>query len=71
MRASPASSPAPPDRPVRAAQLLAPQPVVTEPELERGVARLMGDAAFASMVGAVNSGVVLVAFALHLGPRTW
>lgn len=50
---------------------LAPQAEITEREVERGVRRLVVDAAFASAVGALNSGVILVAFALWLGaPNT-
>jgi len=46
---------------------LGPQPIVTEPDLRRGLKALMWDAAFATAVGALNSGVVLAAYALHLG----
>lgn len=47
--------------------MLGPQDSVTPPELDRGVRYLMADAAFATAVGALNSGVVLLALALHLG----
>lgn len=40
---------------------------ITPEELERGSRRLMLDAAFATIVGTLNSGVVLVAYALFLG----
>lgn len=50
---------------------LAPQPHVDERALDRGLRDLMWDATFATVVGALNSGVVLVAFALWLGaPNT-
>ncbi|WP_374470007.1 MFS transporter [Phenylobacterium sp.] len=49
------------------AGMLAPQPHVNEAELRRGLRNLMWDATFATMVGALNSGVVLVALALWLG----
>jgi MFS family permease len=41
--------------------------VITPEQLERGSRRLMSDAAFATVVGTLNSGVVLVAYALWLG----
>jgi len=40
---------------------------VSPDELSRGLNRLMADAAFATIVGTLNSGVVLVAYALFLG----
>ena len=40
---------------------------VSPDELSRGMNRLMADAAFATIVGTLNSGVVLVAYALFLG----
>jgi MFS family permease len=40
---------------------------VSPEELSRGMNRLMADAAFATIVGTLNSGVVLVAYALFLG----
>lgn len=46
---------------------LAPRAHVDEHSLDRGLRNLMMDATFATMVGALNSGVVLVAFALWLG----
>jgi MFS family permease len=50
---------------------LAPKAAVTERELTCGLRWLMADAAFATAVGALNSGVVLVAYALWLGaPNT-
>ncbi len=36
---------------------------VSSDELNRGLRRLMADAAFATIVGTLNSGVVLVAYA--------
>ncbi|GHA84598.1 MFS transporter [Cognatilysobacter bugurensis] len=43
------------------------QDVITSEDLEHGSRRLMFDAAFATIVGTLNSGVVLVAYALMLG----
>jgi MFS family permease len=40
---------------------------VSAAELDSGLRRLMTDAAFATIVGTLNSGVVLVAYALFLG----
>lgn len=40
---------------------------VSPEDLSRGLNRLMADAAFATIVGTLNSGVVLVAYALFLG----
>lgn len=40
---------------------------ITPERLERGLRRLMLDASFATIVGTLNSGVVLVAYALYLG----
>jgi MFS family permease len=40
---------------------------VSPQDLARGLDRLMADAAFATIVGTLNSGVVLVAYALFLG----
>lgn len=45
-------------------------PTAAEPsehEVRKGVRHLLWDAAFATAVGALNSGVVLVAYALHFG----
>lgn len=47
--------------------MLAPQQSIAPEELERGIRSLMVDAAFATAIGALNSGVVLLAFAIHLG----
>ncbi len=47
--------------------MLGPQEVVTVEERERGIRNLMIDAATATAIGALNSGVVLVALALHVG----
>lgn len=50
---------------------LGPKATVTERDLKCGLRWLMADAAFATAVGALNSGVVLVAYALWLGaPNT-
>ncbi|MFS0849948.1 MFS transporter [Novosphingobium panipatense] len=46
---------------------LAPQPHLTDDERERGLRLLVFEAAFSSSTGALTSGVVLTAFALHLG----
>lgn len=43
------------------------QTEITPLELERGTRRLMADAAFATIVGTLNSGVVLISYALLLG----
>jgi MFS family permease len=48
-------------------RLAATQDVITPHDLEHGTRRLMFDAAFATIVGTLNSGVVLVAYALLLG----
>ncbi len=47
--------------------MLAPQAVISDAELTRGIRDLLWDAAFATVVGALASGVVLITFALHLG----
>jgi MFS family permease len=50
---------------------LAPKPRISEADLRCGLRWLMADAGFATAVGALNSGVVLVAYALWLGaPNT-
>lgn len=46
---------------------LRPDPVVTPEELARGKRALVKDAAWASLVGALYGGVILVGFALELG----
>ena len=46
---------------------LRPDPVVTPDDLERGKRSLVKDAAWASLVGALYGGVILVGFALELG----
>lgn len=43
------------------------QHAIAPDRLERGLRRLMLDASFATIVGTLNSGVVLVAYALYLG----
>lgn len=48
-------------------RLASTQAEITQPELRAGGRRLMFDAAFATIVGTLNSGVVLVAYALMLG----
>lgn len=50
---------------------LAPQAVVDRRDVDKGLRWLLWDAAFATAVGALNSGVILVAYALWLGaPNT-
>ena len=49
---------------------LAPQAHVTAAERARAVRNLLVDAAAATAVGALNSGVVLLALALHIGAST-
>ena len=46
---------------------LAPDPEVTIEDVERGKRALVKDAAWASVVGALYGGVILVGFALELG----
>jgi MFS family permease len=46
---------------------LRPDPVITPEELARGKRALVKDAAWASLVGALYGGVILVGFALELG----
>jgi MFS family permease len=46
---------------------LRPDPVITPDELARGKRALIKDAAWASLVGALYGGVILVGFALELG----
>ena len=43
------------------------QKQISPAELDAGLRRLMLDAAFATIVGTLNSGVVLIAYALWLG----
>jgi MFS family permease len=50
---------------------LGPEATVTPQELERGKRALVKDAAWASMVGALYGGVILVGFALELGATPW
>lgn len=47
-----------------------PQDKVSEAELRRGLRYLLVDASFATAIGALNSGVVLLALALHIGAST-
>jgi MFS family permease len=47
--------------------LLRPDPVITPDDLARGKRALVKDAAWASLVGALYGGVILVGFALELG----
>jgi MFS family permease len=47
--------------------LLHPQPVVTEDERERGLRYLTLEAAFSGGTSALTGGVILTAFAIHLG----
>src|ERR1700704_5917768 len=46
---------------------LRPDPVVTPEDVARGKRALIKDAAWASLVGALYGGVILVGFALELG----
>jgi MFS family permease len=50
---------------------LSPDPTVTPEDLERGKQALVKDAAWASMVGALYGGVILIGFALELGATPW
>lgn len=50
--------------------MLQPQPQVSEQECRRGIRWLIIDAAAATAIGALNSGVVLLALALHIGAST-
>ncbi len=50
---------------------LSPDGTVTPEDLERGKRALVKDAAWASMVGALYGGVILVGFALELGATPW
>lgn len=47
--------------------MLAPQQAVKPEEREKGIRNLMIDAAAGTAIGALNSGVVLLALALHIG----
>jgi MFS family permease len=51
-------------------RFLGPQPHVSAAEQARGVRNLLIDAAAATAIGALNSGVVLLALALHIGAST-
>jgi MFS family permease len=50
-----------------AVPILRPQPVVTPAECERGLRLLVSEAAFSGGAAALTTGVILTAFALHLG----
>jgi MFS family permease len=50
---------------------LSPDTTVTPADVERGKRALVKDAAWASMVGALYGGVILVGFALELGATPW
>jgi MFS family permease len=50
--------------------MLQPQTRITDEECARGVRWLLVDAAAATAIGALNSGVVLLALALHIGAST-
>jgi MFS family permease len=50
--------------------MLQPQPTISAQECARGIRFLMIDAAAATAIGALNSGVVLLALALHIGAST-
>jgi MFS family permease len=47
--------------------MLAPQTYISDDQRRRGMRNLMIDAAAATAIGAINSGVVLLALALHIG----
>lgn len=47
--------------------MLAPQSHISEQDCARGLRNLYIDAAFATAIGALNSGVVLLALAIHIG----
>ena len=51
--------------------MLSPKTTVSAGDLERGKQALVKDAAWASMVGALYGGVILVGFALELGATPW
>ena len=51
--------------------VLSPKTTVSAGDLERGKQALVKDAAWASMVGALYGGVILVGFALELGATPW
>ena len=50
---------------------LSPDSTVSPADLERGKRALVKDAAWASMVGALYGGVILIGFALELGATPW
>ena len=50
---------------------LAPDPLVTPEDVERGKHALVKDAAWASLVSTLYGGVILVGFALELGATPW
>ena len=50
---------------------LAPDPLVTPEDVERGKPALVKDAAWASLVGSLYGGVILIGFALELGATPW
>ena len=50
--------------------MLEPQDEVSEREVQQGLRALLVDASFATAIGALNSGVVLLALALHVGVST-
>src|SRR5690349_16958343 len=50
---------------------LSPNTTVTPGDVEQGKRALVKDAAWASMVGALYGGVILVGFALELGATPW
>ncbi|MGI4881445.1 MAG: MFS transporter [Janthinobacterium lividum] len=47
--------------------ILMPQAIISPEERDRGLRYLLVDAAFATAIGALNSGVILLALALHVG----
>lgn len=51
--------------------MLAPQAAIAPQELDRGIRNLLVDAAAGTAIGALNSGVVLLALAIHIGASTF
>jgi len=47
--------------------MLAPQAIISDAECEQGLRRLVYEAAFSNTTAALTTGVILTAFALHLG----
>ncbi|WP_308814786.1 hypothetical protein [Sphingomonas sp. GV3] len=49
---------------------LHPQPVLTDADRDRGLRLLVTEAAYSGGAAALTTGVILTAFALHLGAST-